>query len=345
MAAKKKKDEGKEPISKDTDLVDLITKEFGAGAIQLMDSAPDTQQYEVFSTGSILIDDALGIGGLPRSRIVEIYGPESSGKTTIALQVIADAQAKGHKCAFIDAEHAIDIGYAQALGVDKSQLLLAQPDYGEQALNILDTLVRSAQCAVIVVDSVAALTPKAELDGEVGKSLPGLQARMMSQTMRKLVAHVNVSNTLVIFINQTRMKIGVMFGSPETTTGGNALKFYSSIRMSIRRIGSNKAGDEVVSNKTRVKVVKNKCAPPFKEAEFEIVFGEGVSLAGEVLDYAVDLQLVKKGGAWFSLGANKELFGERCGERLGQGRENAKQCLNSQPELLQLLLDEVRSRM
>ena len=326
----KKKDE-----TKSTDIVESILSEFGPGTITRMDDSP-TEQLSVISTGSLNLDSALGIGGLPRGRIVEIFGAESSGKTTIALQTVAEAMKLGETCAFIDAEHALDLNYARALGVDLSKLLLSQPDYGEQALNICERLVRSDKCSVIVVDSVAALVPKSELEGEVGDHHMGVQARMMSQALRKLVGVTHASNTLLIFINQTRSKIGVVFGSPETTTGGNSLKFYASIRIRIARTGSNKTGDVAVSNKTVARIVKNKCAPPYREAEFEIEFGKGVSLAGEVLDYAINLGLVNKSGAWFSL-AN--------GDRLGQGRENAKQCLNEQPDLLQSLLQEVRSRV
>lgn len=332
-----KKTEEKKP----TDVVDLINKTFGDGAIRTM-SGNDVREYEVFSTGSINVDLALGIGGFPRGRIVELYGPESSGKTTIALQVIAAAQKAGHRCAFVDAEHALDIGYAEALGVDLETLLVSQPDFGEQALNITETLVRSEQVAVIVVDSVAALVPESELKGEVGDHHVGVQARMMSQAMRKLVGATNVTNTLVIFINQERAKIGVTFGSKTTTTGGNALKFYASIRVRIVRTGSNKAGDVAVSNKTLAKVVKNKCAPPFREAEFEIEFGVGVSQAGELVDFGVDLGLIKKAGAWFSVSDNP-VFGDMASSRLGQGREAAKQCLINNPELQQILLDQVRS--
>lgn len=336
-----KKTTRKDDAPKTIDLVDLVNTEFGAGAIRTLDGP--TEDYETFTTGSLNLDSALGIGGLPRGRIVEIYGPESSGKTTIALQVLAAAQKAGHKVAFIDAEHALDLGYAKALGCDLPTMLVAQPDHGEQALNICDTLVRSAQCAVVVVDSVAALTPKAELEGDVGDHHVGLQARMMSQALRKLVGNVNVSNTLLIFINQERSKIGVSFGSPNTTTGGNSLKYYASVRIRIVRTGSNKQGDIAVSNKTLAKVVKNKCAPPYREAEFEIEYGKGVSLAGEVLDWAVDLKLVKKAGAWFSLGDDPGK-GLNPGERLGQGRENAKQCLIDNPTILETLLNEVRSR-
>jgi len=278
---------------------------------------------ETVSTGSLGLDIALGIGGLPRGRVVEIFGPESSGKTTLALHTIAEAQKKGGVCAFIDAEHALDPIYARKLGVDLDNLLISQPDAGEQALEICDTLVRSGAVDVLVVDSVAALTPRAELDGEMGDSQPGLQARLMSQALRKLTASINRSNTMVIFINQIRMKIGVMYGSPETTTGGNALKFYASVRLDIRRIGSIKEREEIVGNQTRVKVVKNKLAPPFKQVEFDIMYGEGVSKMGELIDLGIKAGVVEKSGAWFSHDS----------QRLGQGRENAKTFLKQNPDL------------
>jgi len=278
---------------------------------------------ETVSTGSLGLDIALGIGGLPKGRIVEIYGPESSGKTTLALHCVAEAQKKGGICAFIDAEHALDPIYARKLGVNIDELLISQPDTGEQALEICDTLVRSGAVDVMVVDSVAALVPKAELEGEMGESLPGLQARLMSQALRKLTASINKSNTMVIFINQIRMKIGVMYGSPETTTGGNALKFYASVRLDIRRIGAIKERDEVIGNTTRVKVVKNKLAPPFKQVEFDIMYGEGVSKMGEILDLGVKAGVVEKSGAWFSYDS----------QRLGQGRENAKSFLKANPDI------------
>jgi len=322
MAKTDKKTEG--------DILDQINAEFGEGTIVSMDAPPD-RQYRAISTGSLNLDKALGIGGLPRGRIVEVYGPESSGKTTIALQTIASAMREGQRCAFIDAEHALDVTYAQALGVDLKRLMVSQPDNGEQALEVCDRLVRSGLCAVVVVDSVAALVPKAELEGAMGDATMGAQARMMSQAMRKLVATVSTTDTLLIFINQVRSKIGG-YGNPETTTGGNALKFYASIRVRITRTGSNKAAGEAVSNTTKAKVVKNKCAPPFREAEFEIEFGHGVSLAGEVLDHAVEAGHVIKAGAWFSLAD---------GTRIGQGREKAKQCLIEQPELLETLLEKV----
>jgi recombination protein RecA len=280
-------------------------------------------EIEVVSTGSLGLDIALGVGGLPRGRIVEIYGPESSGKTTLALHTVAEAQKKGGICAFIDAEHALDPIYARKLGVNLDDLLISQPDAGEQALEIADTLVRSGAVDVLVIDSVAALTPKAELDGEMGDSLPGLQARLMSQALRKLTASISKSKTMVIFINQIRQKIGVMFGNPETTTGGNALKFYASVRLDIRRIGSIKDRDEVVGNQTRVKVVKNKLAPPFKAVEFDIMYGEGVSKVGELVDLGVKAGIVEKSGAWFSFDS----------QRIGQGRENAKTFLRNNPEI------------
>jgi recombination protein RecA len=278
---------------------------------------------EVISSGSLGLDIALGVGGLPKGRIVEIYGPESSGKTTLALHVVAEAQKKGGICAFIDAEHALDPVYARKLGVNVDELLISQPDHGEQALEIADTLVRSGAVDVLIVDSVAALVPRAELEGEMGDSLPGLQARLMSQALRKLTASINKSHTMVIFINQIRMKIGVMYGSPETTTGGNALKFYASVRLDIRRIGQIKERDEVVGNSTRVKVVKNKLAPPFKQVEFDIMYGEGVSKIGEILDLGVKAGVVEKSGAWFSYDS----------QRLGQGRENSKAFLKANPDM------------
>jgi len=282
-----------------------------------------SMDIETVSSGSLGLDIALGVGGLPKGRIVEIYGPESSGKTTLALHTVAEAQKKGGICAFIDAEHALDPVYARKLGVNIDELLISQPDTGEQALEICDTLVRSGAVDVLVVDSVAALVPRAELEGEMGEALPGLQARLMSQALRKLTASINKSNTMVIFINQIRMKIGVMYGSPETTTGGNALKFYASVRLDIRRIGAIKERDEVVGNTTRVKVVKNKLAPPFKQVEFDIMYGEGVSKMGEILDLGVKAGIVEKSGAWFSYDS----------QRLGQGRENAKAFLKANPDI------------
>ncbi len=308
-----------------------IERSFGKGSIMKL-GAGQTIEIETVSTGSLGLDIALGIGGLPKGRIVEIYGPESSGKTTLALHTIAEAQKKGGICAFIDAEHALDPTYARKLGVQVDDLLISQPDAGEQALEIADTLVRSAAVDVLVIDSVAALTPRAELEGEMGDQLPGLQARLMSQALRKLTGSISRSHTMVIFINQIRMKIGVMFGSPETTTGGNALKFYSSVRLDIRRIGSIKDRDEVVGNQTRVKVVKNKLAPPFREVEFDIMYGEGVSKLGELLDLGVKAGIVEKSGAWFSYDS----------QRLGQGRENSKQFLRDNPEIANAIEAEVR---
>jgi recombination protein RecA len=298
-----------------------IDKNFGKGSIMRLGNNEKLAEVEAISTGSLGLDIALGIGGLPKGRVIEIYGPESSGKTTLTLQVIAEAQKKGGICAFIDAEHALDPIYARKLGVKVEDLLISQPDTGEQALEIADTLVRSGAIDVIVIDSVAALTPKAELEGEMGDSLPGLQARLMSQALRKLTGAISKSGTMVIFINQIRMKIGVMFGNPETTTGGNALKFYASCRLDIRRIGQIKNQDEVVGNQTRVKVVKNKVAPPFKQVEFDIMYGEGISKTGELVDLGVKAGLIEKSGAWISYS----------GTRIGQGRENAKQYLKENP--------------
>ncbi|MDJ0932069.1 recombinase RecA [Breoghania sp.] len=299
-----------------------IERAFGKGSIMRLGEG-QVVEVEAISTGSIGLDIALGIGGLPRGRIIEIYGPESSGKTTLALHTIAEAQKKGGICAFIDAEHALDPVYARKLGVSIDDMLISQPDAGEQALEITDTLVRSGAIDVLVVDSVAALTPRAELEGEMGDSLPGMQARLMSQALRKLTASISKSKTMVIFINQIRMKIGVMFGSPETTTGGNALKFYSSVRLDIRRIGSIKDRDEIIGNQTKVKVVKNKLAPPFKQIEFDIMYGEGVSKMGELIDLGVKGGVVEKSGAWFSYNS----------QRLGQGRENTKNFLRENPEV------------
>ena len=291
-----------------------IERNFGRGSIMRLGKSEKSIEVETVSTGSLGLDIALGIGGLPRGRVIEIYGPESSGKTTLALHCVAEAQKKGGTCAFIDAEHALDPIYARKLGINVDDLLISQPDTGEQALEIADTLVRSGAIDILVVDSVAALTPRAEIEGEMGDQLPGLQARLMSQALRKLTASISRSNTMVIFINQIRMKIGVMFGSPETTTGGNALKFYASIRLDIRRIGAIKERDEVVGNQTRVKVVKNKLAPPFKQVEFDIMYGAGISKTGELIDLGVKAGIVEKSGAWFSYDS----------QRLGQGRENAK---------------------
>ncbi|RJX30334.1 MAG: recombinase RecA [Oxalobacter sp.] len=312
-----------------------IEKQYGKGTVMRMDSGAVAEEVPVVSTGSLGLDIALGVGGLPRGRVVEIYGPESSGKTTLTLQVIAEMQKVGGTCAFIDAEHALDVGYAQKLGVNLHELLISQPDTGEQALEITDALVRSGGVDLIVIDSVAALTPRAEIEGDMGDSLPGLQARLMSQALRKLTASINRTNTMVIFINQIRMKIGVMFGNPETTTGGNALKFYASVRLDIRRTGSIKAGDEVIGNETRVKVVKNKVAPPFKEAHFDILYGEGTSREGEILDLGADAKVVEKSGAWFSYN----------GERLGQGKDNARNYLRERPELAREIENKVRASL
>ncbi|MEF8714215.1 MAG: recombinase RecA [Accumulibacter sp.] len=310
-----------------------IEKQFGKGSIMKMGEGSVVTDLSVVSTGSLGLDIALGIGGLPRGRVVEIYGPESSGKTTLALQVIAEMQKLGGTAAFIDAEHALDPGYAQKLGVDLDELLISQPDTGEQALEIADMLVRSASVDVVVIDSVAALVPKAEIDGEMGDSLPGLQARLMSQALRKLTANINRTNTLVIFINQIRMKIGVMFGSPEVTTGGNALKFYASVRLDIRRIGSIKKGDEVIGNETRVKVVKNKVAPPFREAIFDILYGEGTSREGEIIELGVLHKLVDKSGSWYAYN----------GEKIGQGKDNAREYLKSRPQIAEEIEARIRA--
>ncbi|MGL4395780.1 MAG: recombinase RecA [Hyphomicrobium sp.] len=308
-----------------------IDKTFGKGSIMRL-GANDKVDIEAISTGSLGLDIALGIGGLPKGRIIEIYGPESSGKTTLALQVVAEAQKKGGVCAFVDAEHALDPGYARKLGVKIEELLISQPDTGEQALEIADTLVRSGAVDVLIIDSVAALTPKAELEGEMGDSLPGLQARLMSQALRKLTGSISKSGCMVVFINQIRMKIGVMFGNPETTTGGNALKFYASVRLDIRRIGQIKDREEVVGNQTRVKVVKNKVAPPFKQVEFDIMYGEGISKWGELVDLGVKAGIIEKSGAWFSYD----------GERIGQGRENSKTFLRENPKMAQTLERAIR---
>ncbi len=309
-----------------------IERAFGKGSVMKLGQRDANIEIEAISTGSIGLDIGLGIGGLPRGRIVEIYGPESSGKTTLALHVVAEAQKTGGTCAFVDAEHALDPSYARKLGVDIDELLISQPDAGEQALEIADTLVRSGAIDVLVIDSVAALVPKAELEGEMGDSHVGLQARLMSQALRKLTSSIAKSNCLVIFINQIRLKIGVMFGSPETTTGGNALKFYASVRLDIRRIGAIKDRDEVVGNQTRVKVVKNKMAPPFRVVEFDIMYGEGISKMGEVLDLGVNAGIVEKSGAWFSYD----------GQRVGQGRENAKTFLREHPEMAQAIERAIR---
>src|SRR3984957_15345209 len=309
-----------------------IERAFGKGSIMKLGSREAVMDVDVVSTGSLGLDIALGIGGLPRGRVVEIYGPESSGKTTLALHVIAEAQKGGGTCAFVDAEHALDPAYAKKLGVDIDNLLISQPDAGEQALEIADTLVRSGALDVLVVDSVAALVPRAELEGEMGDSHMGLQARLMSQALRKLTSSISKSNCMVIFINQIRMKIGVMFGNPETTTGGNALKFYASVRLEIRRIGAIKNKDEVVGNQTRVKVVKNKLAPPFRVVEFDIMYGEGISKMGELIDLGSQAGVVEKSGAWFSYD----------GQRIGQGRENAKQYLRDNPAVAEAIEQKVR---
>jgi recombination protein RecA len=310
-----------------------IERNFGKGSIMKLGKKDKSMDIEVVSTGSLGLDIALGVGGLPRGRVVEINGPESSGKTTLALHTVAEAQKKGGICAFVDAEHALDPIYARKLGVNVDDLLISQPDHGEQALEIADTLVRSGAVDVLVIDSVAALVPRSELEGEMGESQPGLQARLMSQALRKLTASINKSHTMVIFINQIRMKIGVMYGSPETTTGGNALKFYASVRLDIRRIGAIKDRDEVVGNQTRVKVVKNKLAPPFKMVEFDIMYGEGVSKVGELLDLGVKAGVVEKSGAWFSYDS----------QRIGQGRENAKTFLKDNPDVAARIEAAVRS--
>jgi recombination protein RecA len=309
-----------------------IERAFGKGSIMRLGKNQKAVEIETVPTGSIGLDIALGVGGLPRGRVVEIYGPESSGKTTLTLHVIAEAQKKGGVCAFIDAEHALDTIYARKLGINLEDLLISQPDTGEQALEITDTLVRSGAVDVLVIDSVAALTPRAEIEGEMGDSQPGLQARLMSQALRKLTASISRSQTTVIFINQIRMKIGVMYGSPETTTGGNALKFYASIRLDIRRIGSIKDHDEVTGNQTRVKVVKNKLAPPFKQVEFDIMYGEGISKTGELIDLGVKAGVVEKSGAWFSYDS----------QRLGQGRENAKNFLKANPQIAERIEQGIR---
>jgi recombination protein RecA len=309
-----------------------IEKQFGKGSIMRMADGEVADDIEVCSTGSLGLDIALGIGGLPRGRVIEVYGPESSGKTTLTLQVIAEMQKIGGTCAFIDAEHALDVQYAQKLGVNLQELLISQPDTGEQALEITDALVRSGSVDLIVIDSVAALTPKAEIEGEMGDSLPGLQARLMSQALRKLTATINRTNCMVIFINQIRMKIGVMFGSPETTTGGNALKFYASVRLDIRRIGSIKKGDEVIGSETKVKVVKNKVAPPFKQANFDILYGEGISRHGEIVDLGAELNIVEKSGAWYSYN----------GDRIGQGKDNAREFLRAHPEMALEIENRIR---
>lgn len=312
-----------------------IEKQFGKGSIMRLGEGEAVQDIQTVSTGSLGLDIALGVGGLPRGRVIEIYGPESSGKTTLTLQVIAEMQKIGGTCAFIDAEHALDTSYAEKLGVNLHDMLISQPDTGEQALEIVDSLVRSGAVDLIVVDSVAALTPRAEIEGDMGDQLPGLQARLMSQALRKLTATIKKTNCMVIFINQIRMKIGVMFGSPETTTGGNALKFYSSVRIDIRRIGSIKKGDEVIGNETKVKVVKNKVAPPFKDATFDILYGEGISRLGEIIDMGVQAKIIDKAGAWYSYK----------GEKIGQGRDNTREFLRENPDLAHEIENKIREQL
>lgn len=312
-----------------------IEKQFGKGSIMRLGEGEAVEDIQVVSTGSLGLDIALGVGGLPRGRVIEIYGPESSGKTTLTLQVVAQMQKQGGVCAFIDAEHALDVQYAQKLGVNLQDLLISQPDTGEQALEIVDALVRSGSVDLVIIDSVAALTPKAEIEGEMGDALPGLQARLMSQALRKLTATIKKTNCMVIFINQIRMKIGVMFGSPETTTGGNALKFYSSVRLDIRRVGSIKKGEEVIGSETKVKVVKNKVSPPFKTAEFDILYGEGISREGEIIDLGVNTRVLEKSGAWYAYN----------GEKIGQGKDNAREFLKENPELAFEIENKVREAL
>jgi len=312
-----------------------IEKQFGKGSVMRLGDGTGIRDIEAVSTGSIGLDVALGIGGLPKGRVVEIYGPEASGKTTLTLQVVAEAQKTGGTAAFVDAEHALDPAYAEKLGVNVDELLVSQPDTGEQALEITDMLVRSGAVDIIVIDSVAALTPKAEIEGEMGDSHMGLQARLMSQALRKLAGNIKRSNAMVIFINQIRMKIGVMFGSPETTTGGNALKFYASVRLDIRRIGALKKGDEVIGNQTRVKVVKNKVAPPFRMAEFEILYGEGISREGEIIELAVDQGIIDKAGSWYSYGS----------DRIGQGKENVREYLKANPDIANDIETQIRAKL
>ena len=321
----------KDNLNKLKSVISNIEKSYGKGSIMMLGKRSEDENIDVFSTGSLGLDIALGIGGVPRGRVIEVYGPESSGKTTLTLHIIAEAQKVGGTCAFIDAEHALDPGYAKKLGVNIDELLISQPDTGEQALEISDTLVKSEGIDLLVIDSVAALVPRAELEGEMGDSLPGLQARLMSQALRKLTSSISKTNTMVVFINQLRMKIGVMFGSPEVTTGGNALKFYSSVRLDIRRIGAIKDKDNIIGNQTRVKVVKNKMAPPFKQVEFDIMYGEGISKIGEIIDLGVQADIIDKSGAWY---AYKD-------EKIGQGRENTKQFLRDHPEIL----DEIEARI
>ena len=323
----------KENLNKLKSVISNIEKSYGKGSIMMLGKKDIDANIDVYSTGSLGLDIGLGIGGLPKGRVIEVYGPESSGKTTLTLHIIAEAQKVGGTCAFIDAEHALDPGYAKKLGVNIDELLISQPDTGEQALEISDTLVKSEGIDLLVIDSVAALVPRAELEGEMGDSLPGLQARLMSQALRKLTSSISKTNTMVVFINQLRMKIGVMFGSPEVTTGGNALKFYSSVRLDIRRIGAIKDKDNIIGNQTRVKVVKNKMAPPFKMVEFDIMYGEGISKIGEIIDLGVQADIIDKSGAWYSY---KD-------EKIGQGRENTKQFLKDNPELLNEIESRIRS--
>ena len=323
----------KENLNKLKSVISNIEKSYGKGSIMMLGKKDIDANIDVYSTGSLGLDIALGIGGLPKGRVIEVYGPESSGKTTLTLHIIAEAQKVGGTCAFIDAEHALDPGYAKKLGVNIDELLISQPDTGEQALEISDTLVKSEGIDLLVIDSVAALVPRAELEGEMGDSLPGLQARLMSQALRKLTSSISKTNTMVVFINQLRMKIGVMFGSPEVTTGGNALKFYSSVRLDIRRIGAIKDKDNIIGNQTRVKVVKNKMAPPFKMVEFDIMYGEGISKIGEIIDLGVQADIIDKSGAWYSY---KD-------EKIGQGRENTKQFLKDNPDMLDEIEGRIRS--
>ena len=323
----------KENLNKLKSVISNIEKSYGKGSIMMLGKKDIDSNIDVYSTGSLGLDIALGIGGVPKGRVIEVYGPESSGKTTLTLHIIAEAQKMGGTCAFIDAEHALDPGYAKKLGVNIDELLISQPDTGEQALEISDTLVKSEGIDLLVIDSVAALVPRAELEGEMGDSLPGLQARLMSQALRKLTSSISKTNTMVVFINQLRMKIGVMFGSPEVTTGGNALKFYSSVRLDIRRIGAIKDKDNIIGNQTRVKVVKNKMAPPFKMVEFDIMYGEGISKIGEIIDLGVQAEIIDKSGAWYSY---KD-------EKIGQGRENTKQFLKDNPEMLNEIESKIRS--
>ena len=323
----------KENLNKLKSVISNIEKSYGKGSIMMLGKKDIDSNIDVYSTGSLGLDIALGIGGVPKGRVIEVYGPESSGKTTLTLHIIAEAQKTGGTCAFIDAEHALDPGYAKKLGVNIDELLISQPDTGEQALEISDTLVKSEGIDLLVIDSVAALVPRAELEGEMGDSLPGLQARLMSQALRKLTSSISKTNTMVVFINQLRMKIGVMFGSPEVTTGGNALKFYSSVRLDIRRIGAIKDKDNIIGNQTRVKVVKNKMAPPFKMVEFDIMYGEGISKIGEIIDLGVQAEIIDKSGAWYSY---KD-------EKIGQGRENTKQFLKDNPDMLDEIEGRIRS--